>query len=90
MCSCVSPTEQNLNEKEYITYTLEDIDSECMLYRISIKTDTPVYDWNKIDSKIRIKFNDVSIQKSEGDSLINLILKELPKEPEEIIIMFNR
>lgn len=80
-------TKPKLTE-EYITYTLEDIDSEIILYRIDIKTATPIYNWSEIDYKIRIKFNDVAIRKSDKDSLINLILEELPEEPEEIIISF--
>ena len=48
---------------KYITYTLEDIDSEVVLYRIDVKTEDSISNWAEIDYKIRIRYNDVSVKK---------------------------
>ena len=74
---------------KYITYTLEDIDSEVVLYRIDVKTEDSISNWAEIDYKIRIRYNDVSVKKISEDSLINIILEELPVRPKEILISFN-
>lgn len=78
-----------INTEKYITYTLEDIDSEVVLYRIDIKTEDSISNWAEIDYKIRIRYNDVSVKKISEDSLINIILEELPVRPKEILISFN-
>ena len=78
-----------INTEKYITYTLEDIDSEVVLYRIDIKTEDSISNWAEIDYKIRIRYNDVSVKKNSEDSLINIILEELPVRPKEILISFN-
>ena len=75
--------------EKYITYTLEDIDSEVVLYRIDIKTEDSISNWAEIDYRIRIRYNDVSVKKFSEDSLINIILEELPVRPKEILISFN-
>ena len=49
---------------KYITYTLEDIDSEVVLYRIDVKTEDSISNWAEIDYKIRIRYNDVSVKKN--------------------------
>lgn len=46
-----------------IAYTLEDIDSEVVLYRIDVRTEDSISDWAEIDYKIRIRYNDVSVKK---------------------------
>lgn len=74
---------------KYITYTLEDIDSEVVLYRIDVKTEDSISNWAEIDYRIRIRYNDVSVKKNSEDSLINIILEELPVRPKEILISFN-
>lgn len=51
------------NTEKYITYTLEDIDSEVVLYRIDIKTEDSISNWAEIDYRIRIRYNDVSVKK---------------------------
>lgn len=78
-----------INAEKYITYTLEDIDSEVVLYRIDIKTEDSISNWAEIDYRIRIRYNDVSVKKISEDSLINIILEELPVRPKEILISFN-
>ena len=78
-----------INTEKYITYTLEDIDSEVVLYRIDIKTEDSISNWAEIDYRIRIRYNDVSVKKISEDSLINIILEELPVRPKEILISFN-
>ena len=78
-----------INTEKYITYTLEDIDSEVVLYRIDIKTEDSISNWAEIDYKIRIRYNDVSVKKISEDSLINIILEELPVRPKEILISFD-
>ncbi len=74
--------------EKYITYTLEDIDSDVVLYRIDVKTEDSISNWAEIDYRIRVKFDGVNIKNDNSDSLFNLILEELPERPKEIIISF--
>ena len=85
LCSCTPFINNNSN----CIYTVEDIDSEVVLYRIDIKTHEPIDNWAEIDYRIRIRYNDVSVKKFSKDSLINIILEEMPVRPKEILISFN-
>ena len=85
LCSCTPVVNNNSN----CTYTIENIDSEIVSYRIDIKTYEPIDNWSEIDSKIRIKCSNINVEKFNKDSLINVLLEELPVRPKEIHMLVN-
>lgn len=85
LCSC-TPV---VNNNSSCTHTIENIDSEIISYRIDIKTYEPIDNWSEIDSKIRIKCSNINVEKFNKDSLINVILEELPVRPKEIHMLVN-
>lgn len=71
------------------TFIIEDIDSEINLYRIDIVSKDKYVEEPYIDYNIRVKFQTIILREMHKDSIINMILEELPEDPISITVQYN-
>lgn len=71
------------------TFVIEDIDSEVNLYRIDIVSKDKYVEEPYIDYNIRVKFQTIILRETHKDSIINMILEELPEDPISITVQYN-
>lgn len=71
------------------TFVIEDIDSETNLYRIDIISKDKYVEEPYIDYNIRVKFQTIILRETHKDSIINMILEELPEDPISITVQYN-
>ena len=86
--TCCHTTNQKEVQKVH-TFIIEDIDSEVNLYRIDIVSKDKYVEEPYIDYNIRVKFQTIILRETHKDSIINMILEELPEDPISITVQYN-
>jgi hypothetical protein len=86
-CSNFKATQKEMQNVH--TFVIEDIDSEVNLYRIDIISKDKYVEEPYIDYNIRVKFQTIVLRETHEDSIINMILEELPEDPISITVQYN-
>jgi hypothetical protein len=71
------------------TFIIEEVDAEANLYRIDIISKDRYVEEPHIEYNIAVKFQNIILRETHKDSIINMILEELPEDPISITVQFN-